>query len=377
VNEAPGREGSGPVTLLVLLVLVTAAAVVFGRPLLAEYANGGEMAAPAPAPTSTRAGDRPSGRKPGVINIEADQGLSSLRSAGTGILMTASGFVLTNNHVIAGATSITATDTDNRRAYRARVVGYDPAHDLAVIKMDGASGLEPAVFGDSSDVRVGDPVTAVGNAGGKGGTPAVVTGVVTSLEQTITARNQADGGSERLAGLIETDAPIKPGDSGGPLLDTDGKVIGINTAASAGPDDDGTTHKHAKPSGTATATPAHRGYAIPAAGALEIARQIRAGRAAGTIHIGKTALLGVQVRSNGTAFGALVDAVVPGTPADGAGVRAGGVVVALAGQPVDTPSRLTGLMLTHHPGDVVKLEWTTRDGRRRSADVRLVEGPPQ
>nr|WP_157408044.1 trypsin-like peptidase domain-containing protein [Actinomadura atramentaria] len=382
MNEVPGREGSGSgaVTLLVLLVLIGAAAVVLGRPLLRQYASGGELAAPVPAPTSTRAGERPSGRRPGVVNIDAEQGLSSLRSSGTGILMSSSGLVLTNNHVIAGATAITATDTDNRRAYTAKVLGYDPQNDLAVIKMAGAADLEPARFGDSSDVRMGDPVTAVGNAGGKGGTPAVVTGTVTALEQTITARNQADGGSERLTGLIETDAAIKPGDSGGPLLDTDGKVIGINTAASSTPDDDGHAKRKASPSpgtGSASARPEHRGYAIPAARALEIARHIQRGEAVGTIHIGATALLGVQVRGNGTAFGALVDGVVPDTPAAGSGIKEGCVVVALAGEPVDTPVRLTQLMLTHHPGDVVRLEWTTKDGRRHARDVRLMEGPPQ
>ncbi|WP_018657920.1 S1C family serine protease [Actinomadura flavalba] len=375
--ESPGRQGStGGVTILVLAVLLTAAAVLLGRPLLAQYSgDGGEAAAPAPAPTSTRAGQKPSGRKPGVVNIETEQGLRSLRSAGTGIVLSASGLVLTNNHVISGATSITGTVTDTSRTYTAQVLGYDHGGDLALLKLDGAVDLKPAKFGDSGQVFVGDPVTAVGNAGGKGGTPSVVTGAVTALEQTITARNQTDGGSERLTGLIETSAPIRPGDSGGPLLNTDGEVVGINTAASAGPEPEPDAQSAGAP--TPTATTEHRGYAIPAARALEVARQIQRREPSATVHIGRTALLGVQVRSNGTAFGALVDTVVPDTPAADAGLRTGMVIVALGGQPVDTPGRLTALMLNQHPGDVVRLEWTTRDGRRHAADVRLVEGPPQ
>ncbi|MQY09550.1 S1C family serine protease [Actinomadura macrotermitis] len=371
------RQGSGAGTVLLLLTLLVAVgAFLFGRPLLGG--GEGETAAAPPLPTSTRATARPSGRRPGVVNIETEQGLRGLRSAGTGIVLEPSGLVLTNNHVIQGATAITGTDTDNRRAYSAEVVGYDKSGDLAVIRLTGAAGLKPAAFGDSADVRIADPVTAVGNAGGKGGTPAVVTGRVTALEQTVTARDQSDGGTERLTGLIETSAPIKPGDSGGPLLDTDGKVIGINTAASG--------NFEMKQKGAV-----HRGYAIPAARALEVAAKIKRGEASATVHIGRTAMLGVQVRAvaaagatpgaGGTgaapAGGAQVAMVVPDAPAADAGVRAGAVITAMDGQPVDSPTRLTELMLAHHPGDVVRLEWRTADGQSRAAQVRLADGPAQ
>ncbi|MBW8485441.1 S1C family serine protease [Actinomadura parmotrematis] len=371
MSQTHDRQGSGSGAILLLVVLAAVAAYVFGRPLLQGGGEDGASAVPAPVATSTRIGQKPSGRKPGVVNIEAEQGLRGLRSAGTGIVLDASGLVLTNNHVIQGSTAITGTDTDDGRAYPAEVVGYDKAGDLAVIRLTGAAGLKAARFGDSRDVRVDDPVTAVGNAGGKGGTPAVVTGRVLSLEQTVTATDQSDGGSERLTGLIETSAPIQPGDSGGPLLDTDGRVIGINTAASGD-----FTMKKGK-----SAT--HRGYAIPAARALEVAGRIARGDASGGVHLGRTALLGVQVRADtgpdGTtaATGARVVDVVPDTPADRAGLRKDAVIRTVDGEPVGSPAELTELMLARHPGDTVRLEWTDPAGGSRTADVRLVEGPAQ
>ncbi|MFG2089839.1 S1C family serine protease [Spirillospora sp. NPDC048824] len=316
------------------------------------------------APTTTPA--KPSGRRPGVVNIKTEQDLNGTRAAGTGIVLDPSGLVLTNNHVIRGATEIVGTDTDDRRTYTAQVVGYDRAGDIAVIRLKGASRLKAAVFDSASGVNVGDPVTAVGNAGGKGGTPRAVTGKVTALEQSVTARDDSNGTTERLTGLIETNAPIKPGDSGGPLLNTAGKVIGINTAASAGLSVDGAEEKKN-----------HRGYAIPTDRALDIARQIQRGEASTTVHIGPTALLGVKVRSNANSPGARVAEVVPGTPADTAGVPVGAAIVTFDGRAVDSPTALTTLMMAHHPGDVVQMQWTTAQGAHVSATVHLGEGPPQ
>ncbi|WP_067457635.1 S1C family serine protease [Actinomadura macra] len=355
MSEIPERRGARA-AVLIILVALTALVAPACRPV--------EEAAEAPpvAATPTRHA-KPSGRRPGVVNIDTEQGLNSTTAAGTGIVLDPSGFVLTNNHVIQGATSIKGTDTDNRRGYPAQVVGYDRAGDIAVIRLTGATGLKPAAFGDASTVRVGDPVTAVGNAGGKGGTPTVVTGRVISLGQAVTARDESDGTSERLTGLIETSAPIRPGDSGGPLLDAGGRVIGINTAASGG------TEMRRKG--------ARRGYAIPSGRALEIARQIQRGQASRTVHIGPTALLGVKVRGAGGTAGALVAEVVPGTPADAAGVPVGVVIVSLGGSPVDSPATLTDLMLSHHPGDTVRIEWTTPQGARQYSDLHLTSGPPQ
>ena len=235
-----------------------------------------------------------------------------------------------------------------------------------MIRLEGASRLKAAVFASASGVRTGDTVTAVGNAGGKGGTPRVVTGKVTALDQSVTARDDSNGTTERLTGLIETNAPIKPGDSGGPLLNTDGQVIGINTAASADFPRDGSKDKKD-----------YRGYAIPAERALEVARQIQRGEASSTVHIGPTAMLGVKVRSNRASAGAVVAEVVPGTPADTARIPVGAAIVTFDGRAVDSPTALTTLMLAHHPGDVVQIQWTTAQGAQMSAMVRLAEGPPQ
>ncbi|MFI0483428.1 S1C family serine protease [Actinomadura sp. 9N215] len=328
----------------------------------------GEDAGDVPPPVTETATKhaKPSGRKPGVVNIETEQSLNGTRAAGTGIVLDTSGLVLTNNHVIQGATRIKGTDTDNRRTYTAQVVGYDRAGDVAVIRLTGAFGLKAAVFASAAGVAVGDPVTAVGNAGGKGGAPTVVTGRVTALEQSVTARDDTNGTSERLSGLIETSAPIKPGDSGGPLLNTSGKVIGINTAASAGLAMDGS-----KP------TKNHRGYAIPSDTALGVARQIQRGEPSSTVHIGPTAMLGVKVRAGGGSPGVIVAEVVPGSPAATAGVPVGAAIVSLGGQAVDSPGTLTGLVLARRPGEVVRLEWTTAQGVLMAAEIRLTEGPPQ
>ena len=190
--------------------------------------------------------------------------------------------MLTNNHVIEGATSIKAIDIGNGRTYTATVVGYDASHDVAVIQLQDASGLTTASLGDSSTVQSGDSVTALGNAEGKEGTPAVATGTVTALNQSITASDELSNVSEQLTGLIETNAPIQPGDSGGPLVNSYGQVIGMDTAASS-------NYQLQGQSSTAT-----QAYAIPINDALSIAKQIEAGTTSADVHIGATAFLGLE-----------------------------------------------------------------------------------
>ncbi|MCP9965568.1 S1C family serine protease [Actinomadura madurae] len=350
MSEGPVRRGARgllPILLVTLLALLAP-----GCRVMEEGTD--DVAPPVDAGPSRTKPAKPSGRRPGVVNIETEQTLNGTRAAGTGIVLTPAGLVLTNNHVIQGATAIKGTDTDNRRTYTAQVVGYDRTGDIAVISLTGATRLKAARFASASSVHVGDAVTAVGNAGGKGGTPTVVTGEVTALDQSVTARDDSNGTSERLTGLIETSAPIKPGDSGGPLLDSTGKVIGINTAASAGFSVKGAERKKD-----------HRGYAIPSDRALEIARQIQRGEASSTVHIGRTAMLGVKVRSNGGSPGALVTELVPGSPAATAGIPVGAAIVTLGGSAVDTPAALTALMLSHHPG-----RSSASNGRRATAAGR-------
>jgi S1-C subfamily serine protease len=231
---------------------------------------------------------------PGLVDVVSTLGYQGGKAAGTGMVLTSTGEVLTNNHVIDGATSIKATDVGNGRTYTAKVVGYDKSHDVAVLQLQGASGLQTVSL--SSDApQTGEKVVALGNAGGKGGTPSVVTGRITGLDRAITASDQGAGDAERLTGMIGHNADIQPGDSGGPLVNTDGEVIGINTAASASSSGASQTGQ------TETRTQA---FAIPITKASSIADQIEAGTPSATVHIGETAFLGVQTSPSGTgAFG--------------------------------------------------------------------------
>src|SRR5215469_15593783 len=167
---------------------------------------------------------------PGLVDIVTTLGVQHAAAAGTGMVLTSNGEVLTNNHVIAGATSIKARDIGNGRTYAAKVVGYTDSNDVAVLQLVGASGLKTVPLGDSSDLARGQKVVALGNAEGKGGTPAMATGMVTGLGATITAADQGTGVSERLRGMVQTDADIQPGDSGGPLVNSAGEVVGMDTA---------------------------------------------------------------------------------------------------------------------------------------------------
>ena len=170
---------------------------------------------------------------PGLVDVVSTLGDQNAEAAGTGMVLTSTGEVLTNNHVIDGATSISVTDIGNGKTYTATVVGYDKTKDIAVLQLQNASGLQTVNLGDSSTVTVGQNVVAIGNAEGKGGTPSVVTGSVTALNQSITASDEGSSDSEQLSGLIQTNAPIQPGDSGGPLVNSAGQVVGIDTAASS------------------------------------------------------------------------------------------------------------------------------------------------
>ncbi|WP_432993488.1 S1C family serine protease [Dactylosporangium sp. CA-233914] len=294
----------------------------------------------------------------GVVNITSTLGLRNARSAGTGVLLSSSGLVLTNNHVIAGATAITGVAVANGRTFQASVVGYDRSHDIAVIQLAGASGLPRLAVADSGGVKVGDPIVAVGNAGGQGGTPAAVTGEVTALNRTITAQDPEGGGSQRLSGLIQVRADIRAGDSGGPLVDAAGRLIGINTAASSDPD---------------VQSAGGTGFAIPSNTALSIARRIQAGEASATVHIGPTALLGVSAKDSGG--GAAVTGVVQGSPAERAGLAAGDVIRAVDGTPIGSATDLTAAIDQRRPGDQVRITWLDRAGRTRTATVRLATGP--
>jgi S1-C subfamily serine protease len=207
---------------------------------------------------------------PAVVDIYTT--LAGGSAAGTGMVISSSGEVLTNNHVVEGATAISVQVAGTGRTYSASVVGTDKADDVAVIQLRGAANLKAITVGDSSKVSVGDAVLAIGNALGRGGTPLATQGVVAGLNQTITA-DDGSGNAETLSGLIQVRALIQPGDSGGPLVDAGGNVIGMDTAAQIG-------------RGRRQSTSSNNGYAIPISTAMAIAKQIEAG---GTITAGAPA----------------------------------------------------------------------------------------
>ncbi|MDD7812338.1 S1C family serine protease [Mycolicibacter sinensis] len=295
---------------------------------------------------------------PAVVNIDTQMGYQSAVGAGTGIVLDPNGIVLTNNHVIAGATGLTVVSVGNGQTYEVDVLGFDRSHDVAVLQLRGASGLQAANIGDSSRVAVGDPVVAMGNAGGQGGTPSAVPGNVIGLNQTVSAADELTGSTETLSNMIKADTAIRPGDSGGPMVNAAGQVIGMNTAASD-------NYKFAQPGG--------EGYAIPINQAMAIANQIRSGVSSATVHIGETAFMGVGVIDNNG--GARVAQVLDGTPAAASGIAKDDVITSVNGRPVNSATDLTDVLDQQHPGDTVRLTWRTPMGGEHSAEVTLVPGP--
>jgi S1-C subfamily serine protease len=284
------------------------------------------------------------------------------QTAGTGVVLTSSGEVLTNNHVIRGASSVRVTDTSTGRTYTASVSGYSVAKDIALLELRNAYGLKTALLGTSSNLDIGDRIVAVGNAGGTG-VLTTKTGRLLRVGRSITVTDD-DGSSTRLTGLIETSAPLRPGDSGGPLL-SNGRVIGIDAAAT---------------SSFRFRDAAGRGYAIPIDAALAIARRIRSGLTSATVHVGPTAFLGVALAPNGSAqdvSGAWVRGVSPGSPAATAGLGPDDVITSFAGRRVTSAASLRNLVLRFAPGRVVRVTWLDRFTGSESARVRLVSGPPQ
>ncbi|MHB1928229.1 MAG: S1C family serine protease [Acidimicrobiales bacterium] len=335
----------------------------------------------------------------GLVDINTQLAYQNQEAAGTGMVISSSGEVLTNNHVIEGATAISVTDLGNGRTYRASVVGYDRSDDIAVLQLKNASGLTTVKLGNSSTVRTGQGIVGIGNAGGVGGTPSVAGGSVTSVGQSITASDQGNGTTETLHGLIQTNADIQPGDSGGPLVNTRGQVIGMDTAASS----NGTfTFQTPSTSGT-------EGFAIPVNRAITLAKQIEGGRSSSTVHIGATPFLGVEVTtpnvlyggnaSNGfggfggfgssgpsgnsgattppTSSGAAIASVFPNTSAATAGLAEGDIIVGVDGKPVTSPANLTQDMLALHPGQRVSLAYVSPSAHHLSVTITLEAGPPQ
>jgi len=340
---------------------------------------------------------------------------SSERAAGTGMVINAAdGLVLTNNHVIENATKITATVAATGKTFKATVVGYDVTGDIALIRLQDFSGLHAVPLGDSSRVKTGDSVTALGNAEGRSQI-APAAGQITGVNQTITASDQ--GGtvtSETLHGMLQTDAAIVSGDSGGPLVNASGQVIGMDTA--------GNNVRFPNQQSAA-------GFAIPINTALSVAREIAAGHASSIISIGYPPFIGIYVgpgtssdpqqqaatqeqQNNGfggggfggsgngsgtgggqrcytsdsnlpvpstiapVSTGTLVIGTICNSPAQAAGLTAGSVITSVNGTTIGAPATVHNALAKSHPGDSVSLTWITPSGQHKTASLTLTQGPP-
>jgi S1-C subfamily serine protease len=300
--------------------------------------------------TSSSASLATAAQQRGIVTVVSVLSYQGAESAGTGMILTSNGEVLTNNHVIDGATSVTVTVASTGKSYKANVVGTDPTADVAVLQLQNASGLTTANVGSSSGVTVGASVTGVGNAGGTG-TLRASSGTVTGLNQSITASDQTGANGERLTGMIAVNADIISGDSGGPLYNSANAVVGMDTAAST--------------NGVQTSA-----FAIPIDKAVNIANQIEGGVETSTIHIGLPAFLGVGVATDGT-----VTTLLPGGPAAGAGINAGSSITSIDGKKVTNANTLKSVLSQYKPGQRVTVSWATASGASHSATVTLGTGP--
>jgi S1-C subfamily serine protease len=369
--------GSGlAVAIIAAIVLATGGGIGVGWNL-ARIINGHSTVAqiqtvsPAtPGNGSTSPSSAAAKVSPAVVDINTtiQTASSTEQAAGTGLILDSTGDVLTNNHVVDGSISIKVTVQGRSGTYAATVLGVDPSDDLAVIHIDNVSGLPTVKLANSSSLKVGDSVLAIGNALGLGGTPRVTEGFITALDQTITASENGNN-SETLNGMIQSDAEISPGDSGGALVNTAGQVVGIITAGQA------TSFR------TTTSTVA---YAIPSNTAVRIANQILAGQAGGGVLIGPVGHLGVGVETldSQTAAqlglsvtsGALVRTVQTGSPAASAGITPNSAITAINSTAIDSASALGKALQAFKPGDRVTVTWVTQS-TTRTATVTLISGP--
>jgi S1-C subfamily serine protease len=317
---------------------------------------------------------------PGLVDITSTFTTQGSTAMGTGMILTSNGLVLTNNHVIEDATSISARDVATNTTYTATVVGYDLTKDVALLQLSNASGLTTVKTGDSSKLAMGDSIVGIGNAGGAGGTPSFAAGTIKALDQTINASDESNpAGAERLNGLVEVNADILPGDSGGPLVTSKGRVIGMDTAGSSANGGFGFEQF-----GVATTS---RGYAIPINQALDIVKSIENGNSSTNVHVGATAFLGVEFDSASNTTpgqpgqaatpGVALAGVVSGQPAANAGLVTGDVITSINGHSVTTGTQLQALLLTLRPGNAVTIGYVNTSGVASSATATLASGPAQ
>jgi S1-C subfamily serine protease len=350
--------------------------------------------------------------EPGLVVISSDLKYQGDAAAATGMIISKNGLVLTNNHVIDGTTGLSATVVSTGQQFPAQWLGYDKSGDIAVVQLVGAHNLHTVPIGNSGSVKVGDGVVAMGNADGTGKI-STVTGTITGLNRSITASDDGTDQSENLTGMIQTNADIIPGDSGGPIASTSGKVIGMDTAASS----DTVGFGQQK----------DVGFAIPINRAMAVAQEIISGKSNSVVRVGSTGFLGVivtpgangqqstltsptqqqqhqeQVDQDGGGFGGspagapcvdndqnsgvpsqiapvssgtLVLGVLCGTPANTAGMTGGDVITNVNGQTVSSPSSLVGILGVLHKGQTVKVTWVTPSDQVVTKSMALAAAPP-
>jgi S1-C subfamily serine protease len=321
--------------------------------------------------------------EPAVVSINSRSvvsgGTSSgdvVESAGTGMILTSQGEVLTNNHVVGGASTVTVTLFGQTNALPARVIGTDPTNDLALVQIDNASGLPTVTLGDSAQSRVGDSVLAIGNALALAGGPSVTEGIVSATNRSLSARNDI-GQLENLVGLIQTDAAINPGNSGGPLVNAQAQVIGMNTAVAS--------------STTGNAPAQNIGFAIAIDSVKPRLAELRQGGPGGAGNsspqptpVANSAYVGVTVESVTPILqqqdhltpgsGAMVVSVQAGSPAATAGIRADDVIVTFNGSSIQTAEDLTAAIHPLSPGDHVRVG-IYRGSAQQTIDVVLGASP--
>lgn len=291
----------------------------------------------------------------GIVDIYTTLGYENGLAAGTGMIVSSSGEVLTNNHVISGATKFKVVDVTTHRRYSATVTGYSVSRDIAVLQLAHAWDLQTVKRGGAIPLHVGMQVVARGNAQGRGGPPKTARGRIIALHQQILAKGEG-ADAETLNNVIATDAPVVPGYSGGPLENSQNRVLGIVTAGSTDP-------------------AFHRGFAIPLPQALQIARRIESGRPNANVHIGPTAFLGVRLAD--VADEAKIKSVLSGKPADLAGLAGGDVITSLNGTKVSSPTDLRRAVLPLVPGKTVSIGWTDTSDIAQTGTITPISGPPQ
>jgi S1-C subfamily serine protease len=286
------------------------------------------------------------------IHVVAERDGASGQAAGTGVVLTTDGEIVTNAHVVDGASAVWARLPGDSEPVPAAVLAVDAMNDLALLRVD-VEGLHPATFAAPGDVRVGDPVVAVGYALDIEGDPSVTAGVVSALDRT------SSDPVRLLSGLIQTDTPISSGNSGGPLVNLDGEVVGITTFVATGRGDESANSL---------------GFAIGTAKVLDTLEALRESAAGGATR--PMGYLGVTLdRRDDGGSGAVVTDVEDGSPAATAGVQAGDIVVELDGDPVSGEAALASAIRAHDPGDTVVLT-IVRDGTRTTVEATLGVRPP-